>query len=238
MPLNYQNRGSYYERIVPSEEMPSPPLPPYQHTYPVQLPDGDWLLLPLLALPQGNTAIANLCINANSFALEERLSSAMADLAHPLRPDIIVGMPTLGMVLAASVAKKLGHERYVPLSYSRKFWFEDGLSIPVNSITTPSQRKAIYIDPRLIERLEDRRVLLIDDVISTGGSAAAQMFLMRKLGAEVVGIITAMRETRRWIEKLAAIDAAYPALVRSVFQCPLFRRTEGGWMPDWQTTPD
>lgn len=195
-------------------------------------------MLPLLALPEGNTAIANLCINASSFALEERLSSAMAGLARSLRPDIIVGMPTLGMVLAASVAKKLGHERYVPLSYSRKFWFEDELSIPVNSITTPLQRKAVYIDPRLIERLEGRRVLLVDDVISTGGSVAAQMALMRKLGAEVVGVVTAMRETRMWIDKLAAMDAAYPALVRSVIQCPLFRRTENGWIPDLQATYD
>jgi adenine/guanine phosphoribosyltransferase-like PRPP-binding protein len=235
--LNYQNRGSYYERIVPAVEMPVPPAPPYQHAYPV-LPDGDWLLLPLLALPDGNTAIANLCINANSFVLEERLGSAMADLARPLRPDVIVGMPTLGMVLAASVAKKLGHERYVPLSYSRKFWFEDELSMPVNSITTPLQRKAVYIDPRLIERLEGKRVLLVDDVISTGGTVAAQLALMKKLGAEVVGVITAMRETRVWVEKLATIDAAYPALVRSLIQCPLFRKSKIGWMPDCNTMPD
>jgi adenine/guanine phosphoribosyltransferase-like PRPP-binding protein len=207
MPLNYQNRGSYHERIVPAVEMLVPPSPPYQRAHRVQLPDGDWVLLPLLALPKCNTAVANLCINANSFALEERLSSAMVDLARPLRPDTIVGMPTLGMVLAASVAKKLGHERYVPLSYSRKFWFEDELSIPVNSITTPLQRKAVYIDPRLIERLEGKRVLLVDDVISTGGTVAAQLALMKKLGAEVVGVITAMRETRVWVETLAAIDA-------------------------------
>ncbi|MEJ0007579.1 MAG: hypothetical protein WDM77_14745 [Steroidobacteraceae bacterium] len=36
---------------------------------------------------------------------------------------------------AASVARKLGHRHYVPLSYSRKFWFDDGLSMPVSSIT-------------------------------------------------------------------------------------------------------
>jgi len=100
------------------------------------------------------------------------------------------------------------------------------------------QPKAIYIDPRLIERLEGRRVLLVDDVISTGGSVAAQMALMHKLGAKVVGIVTAMSESRIWVEKLAAIDAVYPALVRSVIQCPLFHKTEGGWMPDWHTTPD
>jgi adenine/guanine phosphoribosyltransferase-like PRPP-binding protein len=237
--LNYQNRGSYCERIIPAAELPSLPPPPYHDAYPVKLPDGDWALLPLLALPSDfDTAIAYLCITENSFALEERLSSAMAELARPLRADIVVGMPTLGMVLAASVGKKLGHKHYVPLSYSRKFWFEEELSVPVNSITTPVQPKIVYIDPRIIERLEGRRVLLVEDVISTGGTVAAELALMKKLGAHVVGVITAIRETRVWSAKLAAIDPAYPSLVNSPIRCPLFRRSGTGWAPDWATLPD
>jgi adenine/guanine phosphoribosyltransferase-like PRPP-binding protein len=237
--LNYQNRGSYYDRIIPAADMPVLLPPPYQDAYPVKLTDGDWALLPFLALPPDfDTAIAYLCITENSFSLEDRLSSAMAELARPLRADIVVGMPTLGMVLAASVGKKLGHQHYVPLSYSRKFWFEDELSIPVNSITTPVQPKTVYIDPRLIERLEGKRVLLVEDVISTGGTVSAELALMKKLGALVVGVVTAIRETRVWIDKLAAIDPAYPALVTSPIRCPLFRKSGPGWAPDWSTMPD
>jgi adenine/guanine phosphoribosyltransferase-like PRPP-binding protein len=195
-------------------------------------------MLPFLALPPDfKTAIAYLCITENSFDLEERLSTGMANLAQPLRPEIVVGMPTLGMVLAASVAKKLGHPHYVPLSYSRKFWFEDELSIPVNSITTPVQPKTVYIDPRLVERLEGRRVLLVEDVISTGGTVSAELALMEKLGAHVVGVVTAIRETRVWMDKLAAIDPAYPSLVTSPICCPLFRQAGDGWAPDWATLP-
>lgn len=237
--LHYQDRGSYYDRIISAAEMPVLPPPPYQDAYPVKLTDGGWALLPFLALPPDfTTAIAYLCITENSFALEDRLSTAMADLARPLQSDIVVGMPTLGMVLAASVGKKLGHEHYVPLSYSRKFWFEDELSIPVNSITTPVQPKIVYIDPRLIERLEGNRVLLVEDVISTGGTVAAELALMKKLGANVVGVITAIRETRVWVGKLAAIDPAYPSLVSSPIRCPLFRKSPAGWVPDWATMPD
>jgi adenine/guanine phosphoribosyltransferase-like PRPP-binding protein len=237
--LHYRDRGSYDDRIIPAADLPELPPPPYRDSYPLKLPDGDWALLPFLALPPAfDTAIVYLCITANSFALEDRLSSAMADLARPFRADIVVGMPTLGMVLAASVGRKLGHERYVPLSYSRKFWFEDELSTPVNSITTPVQPKTVYIDPRLIERLEGKRVLLVEDVISTGGTVAAELALMQKLGADVVGIITAIRETRVWIDKLAAIDPRYPTLVRSPIRCPLFRRSAGGWVPDASTLPD
>jgi adenine/guanine phosphoribosyltransferase-like PRPP-binding protein len=126
----------------------------------------------------------------------------------------------------------------VPLSYSRKFWFEDELSIPVNSITTPVQPKIVYIDPRLIERLEGKRVLLVEDVISTGGTIAAELALMKKIGANVVGVVTAIRETRVWADRLAAIEPAYPALVLSPIRCPLFRKSESGWVPDWSTMPD
>jgi adenine/guanine phosphoribosyltransferase-like PRPP-binding protein len=236
--LNYQNRGSYYDRIVPAAELTGRP-PPYADNYPIRLPDGDWALLPFLALPPDfSTAIAYLCITENSFALEDRLSTAMTELARPLKADVVVGMPTLGMVLAASVGKKLGHDYYVPLSYSRKFWFEDELSVPVNSITTPVQPKTVYIDPRLLERLEGRRVLLVEDVISTGGTVAAELALMKTIGAHVVGVVTAIRETRAWIDKLGAIDPSYAALVTSPIRCPLFRKTGGGWEPDWTTMPD
>ena len=237
--LHFKDRGSYYDRIVAAAEMPVLPPPPYRDSFPVKLPDGDWALLPFLALPPDfTTAIAYLCITENSFALEERLSSAMADLARPLEADVVVGMPTLGMVLAASVGKRLGHPHYVPLSYSRKFWFEDELSIPVNSITTPVQPKTVFIDPRLLERLEGKRVLLVEDVISTGGTVAAELALMKKIGADVIGVVTAIRETRVWIDKLSAIDPAYRALVTSPICCPLFRRSGDGWMPDPSTMPD
>jgi adenine/guanine phosphoribosyltransferase-like PRPP-binding protein len=237
--LHFKDRGSYYDRIVAAADMPVLPPPPYRDSFPVKLPDGDWALLPFLALPPDfTTAIAYLCITENSFALEDRLSSAMADLARPLQPDVVVGMPTLGMVLAASVGKKLGHPHYVPLSYSRKFWFEDELSIPVNSITTPVQPKTVYIDPRLLERLEGKRVLLVEDVISTGGTVAAELALMKKIGADVIGVVTAIRETRVWIDKLSAIDPHYRALVGSPIRCPLFRKSGDGWMPDHSTMPD
>jgi len=238
-PLNYRDRGSYYDRIVAAADMREVAQPPHTDFFPIPLPDGDWVLLPFLPLPPDfSTAIAYLCITENSFDLEDRLSTAMAEIARPLRADVVVGMPTLGMVLAASVAKKLGHPHYVPLSYSRKFWFEDELSIPVNSITTPVQPKTVYIDPRLIERLDGKRVLLVEDVISTGGTVSAELALMKKLGAHVVGVVTAIRETRVWIDKLRAIDPSYPALVNSPLRCPLFRQTGAGWDPDWSTMPD
>ena len=212
--------------------MAAPPAAPYAHHYTFRLPDGDCVQLPLLPLPpDATTAIVSLCITENSFDLEDRLSTAMAGLARELRPDVIVGMPTLGLVLAAAVAKKLGHPYYVPLSYSRKFWFDDALSVSVNSITSPGPEKKVYLDPRLLERLEGKRVVIVDDVISTGTTILAQLALMGIIGIRVEGIVTAMQESRVWMKRLAAADPTYPQRVHSVLRSPLFTRSGAGWIP-------
>jgi len=147
-------------------------------------------------------------------------------------------MPTFGMVLAAPVAKKLGHQEYVPLGYSRKFWYQDELSEDVVSITSPGKPKQVFIDPRLLERLAGKRVLLVEDVISTGGTLAGELRLMKRIGANVVGIVTAVKETNVWQKNLAALDSAYPALVHAPLAFPLFRKTPQGWMADAATAPD
>ncbi|MBW4581264.1 MAG: hypothetical protein KME42_16975 [Tildeniella nuda ZEHNDER 1965/U140] len=230
--------GSYRERLIPAAELPCFPDPPYPAAYPCLLPDGDYLELPFLALPPNfDTAIAFLCSNQTSFEVEDRLTTYMADLIRDRQPEVVVGMPTLGMVYASIVAKKLGHDRYVPLGYSRKFWYEEALSVPVRSITSPITPKTVYIDPKLLERLDGKRVILVEDVVSTGGTLSAEIALMQKIGANVVGIVTAVKETNVWVNKLSAIDPTYPTLVTAPIRCPLFSKVAGGWIPVEGTLP-
>lgn len=234
MPLSV----GYRDRIIPAAQMSSPPQPPYRDSYAFRLPDGDWVELPLLALPpEGSTAIVSLCITENSFELEDRLSSAMTVLARGLGAEVIVGMPTLGMVLAASVARKLGHAHYVPLSYSRKFWFDEALSVPVQSITSPGVTKRVYLDPRILDRMHGRRVVIVDDVVSTGTSLLAQLALMGKARVAVAGIVTAMQETRVWIDRLRAESPGCLDRTLTVLRSPLFSRSPAGWIPDPLTLP-
>ena len=231
---------SYCEQLIPSNSAQLSALlsEPFADFYPCLLPDGDYLALPFLALPPKlDTAIAFLCSNQTSFEVEDRLTTYMADIVRDLEPEIVVGMPTLGMVYASIVARKLGHERYVPLGYSRKFWYDEALSVPVRSITSPDKPKTVYIDPKLLERLQDKRVLLVEDVISTGGTVSAELALMQKIGANVVGVVTAVQETNAWVTKLGSIQPHYPNLVRAPIKCPLFGKVEGGWMPVEGTWP-
>ena len=52
-------------------------------------------------------------------------------------PEVIVGLPTLGLALAERDARLAGHARFVACGTSRKFWYDDALSVPIRSITSP-----------------------------------------------------------------------------------------------------
>jgi adenine/guanine phosphoribosyltransferase-like PRPP-binding protein len=159
----------------------------------------------------------------------------MATQARALDAEIIVGLPTLGLAFASLVAERLGHQRYVPLGYSRKFWYDDALSEPVVSITSPEAGKLLRLDPNLQPLIRGRRVALVDDAVSTGATAVAAVRLLRKAGVEVAGMIVAMKQTNRWEAEVAALSA--PLAVRAVYGCPLFQRSDAGWMPIAETQP-
>jgi adenine/guanine phosphoribosyltransferase-like PRPP-binding protein len=155
------------------------------------------------------------------------LGVATATPAHT--PDVIVGVPTLGLPLAHAVARRLGHHRMVALGTSRKFWYDDDLAEPLSSITTPGRGKAVYLDPRMLPVLAGRRIAVVDDVISSGRSMEAVLRLMGKAGLRPVAIVAAMLQSHRWRGRLGEDDAA---LVRTPLRSPLFARTPAGtWIP-------
>ncbi len=229
--LGPEDTRLYWQVLLP--EGPPPQQPPYVSAYPVKLPDGRWLELPLRCPPSlgGRKATASLIVNQASFAVEDALIAAMAELAFPLIADVVVGLPTLGLSLARGVARKLGHKRYVALGYSRKFWYRDDLGVPVRSITSPGDEKKIYIDPGMVALIAGRRVVVVDDVISGGATAAAAIPFLKRLGAEPLALVVAMRQSRRWVPAFARLGTDWPDRVLGAFDTPLFGPVEGGWAP-------
>ncbi|QIB36342.1 phosphoribosyltransferase [Ancylobacter pratisalsi] len=208
---------------------------PHRFGYPVRLPDGRVLVLPLRALPDGTHAVASLIANQASHVVVAALADAMAHEAGELGGDVVVGLPTLGLSFAALVAERLGQRRYVPLGYSKKFWYADALSEPVSSITSPEAGKRLQLDPNLLPLIEGRRVVLVDDAISSGATALASCRLMQRAGAEVAGMVVAMKQTSRWASGMAGVLA--PERVRAVYGCPRFTLLADGWWPDEATLP-
>jgi len=192
--------------------------------------DGRRLALPIRPLADGEQALASLILNQASFAVVDALAADLATKLARFQPEIIVGLPTLGLTLASAVAQQLGHGRYAPLGMSRKFWYRDELSVPLSSITTPEQAKRLYIDPRMLPLLERRHVAVVDDVISSGASMAAAIELMAICGVEPVVLGAAMLQTDRW---KARLGVPWTQITVAVLETPLLSKgRDGGWVDE------
>lgn len=198
--------------------------------FPATLDDGRQLQLPIRPLSDKQHALASLIVNQAAFDVVDALSDDLATKLKAFEPDVIVGLPTLGLTLASEVARKLGHSRYVPLGTSRKFWYEEELSVPLSSITTPDQIKRLYIDPRMLPLLDGRRIALVDDVISSGTSIVAALNLLNARALKPVVIGAAMLQTQRWRAPLEQLGAEFAEMTRGCFTTPMLKHGEnGGW---------
>lgn len=222
---------AYWQALLPCWPTGPEAEPPFRYGFPVRLPDGRALVLPIRELPDGEGAVASLIANQASLAVVGALATFMSDAARDFGAQIIVGLPTLGLALAPRVAETLGHPRYVALGYSRKFWYEDALSEPVSSITSPEAGKRIFLDPDQEALLRGRRIVVVDDAVSTGTTLAAAARLLRSRSLDLAGVVVAMKQSLRWRRTLSAVDPDLPDRVSGVFACPRFRRAEDGWIP-------
>ena len=216
----------FWQRIDPPQS--SAPEQSYADGYPAEFGDGRRLLLPIRPLADGEQALASLIINQASFEVVDALAASLAEKLAAFRPDIVVGLPTLGLTLASAVAQKLGHRRYVPLGASRKFWYQEALSVPLSSITSSEQQKRLYVDPRMLSLLSQSRVALVDDVISTGTSISAGLRLLAVCGVEPVVIGAAMLQSDRWKHGPNAIGPAWVERTIGVLRSPILKRTSDG----------
>lgn len=95
-------------------------------------------------------------------------------------PDIIVGIEARGFILGGAVALHLG-SGFVPIRKPGK--------LPADTIT---ESYTLEYGTDTIEMHTDAltagdRVLLVDDLLATGGTAAAAVKLIQSTGAELIG---------------------------------------------------
>jgi adenine/guanine phosphoribosyltransferase-like PRPP-binding protein len=199
--------------------------------YPVVLTDGSRLSLPLTPLPGGEKAVALLMSNQTDFRVERKIVERLIEPARAAAPEAVVGIPTLGLTYARPVAEAIGLPDFTALGHSRKFWYDDALSEPVISSTSPDHSKRIYLDPALLGRVRRRRVVVVDDVLNTGATMGSAINLLHKAQANVVAILVVLTEGWEWHGRLAGIDAALPGRVHALGHIPLFARHGTGWSP-------
>ncbi|MGX8773579.1 MAG: phosphoribosyltransferase family protein [Bacillota bacterium] len=107
--------------------------------------------------------------------------------------DIMLTSASKSIPLIYEMARQSGKNDYVVALKAQKVYMGEPLSADVNSITT-FERQRIYIGEDDVEKLRDRRVLIVDDVISTGQSLSALERLAEKAGGNIVGKMAVLAE--------------------------------------------
>lgn len=97
--------------------------------------------------------------------------------------DVILTAESKGIPLAYEMSRQLGVP-YVVGRKSVKLYMTDPISVTVKSITTAVQQ-TLYLSKEKAEMLEGKRVLVLDDVISTGESLKALEELVERAGGTV-----------------------------------------------------
>ena len=139
--------------------------------------------LPVLSLPSGvRIAFFNLHGNQD---LTEYCGKKLAERIFVKAPEVLITAESKGLQLTHVVARELNQKFYVVARKSVKLYMQDGISSTVKSITTGGEQ-TLYLSAHDAALLKDRRVGIVDDVISTGGSLKGLEALVEKAGGRVV----------------------------------------------------
>ena len=136
--------------------------------------------LPILNVTDKLAIAGFIMLGDPDLTLEELAKKIPADT------DIILTAETKGIPLAADLARELGMPRYIVARKSVKAYMENAIWVEDISITTKGVQN-LCLDGVDVDRIKGKNVLLLDDVISTGGSMKALRELTEKAGGKVVG---------------------------------------------------
>ena len=180
------------------------------------------LSLPIVEL-SSDLGVALLISVDHGVRFSEQAGRDLAEKLRSLEVEVIVSVATMGIPLAIETSRCLGIDDYLILHKTRKIHLANGYSHVVKSITTENEQR-LFLDRARAHIISDKRVAVIDDVISTGGSMAAAVNLVREVGGSPVALGCMATEGTGWKEELGD-DVE---LVVSLGAMPLFRRTTDG----------
>lgn len=157
-------------------------------------------------------------------AIRNAVIDGLAEVSGQFEPfDAVSGVATAGIAHGALLAQKLG----LPFSYVRSRPKEHG--------------RQNQIEGRV---LEGQRILVVEDLISTGGSSIAAVEALRSAGCEVAGVVAIFEylfdEARRSFEQASCRYATltnYEELIRAAESKGLFKKDEIELLRSWHIAP-
>lgn len=134
-------------------------------------------------------------------------------LADPASYDYMLTAEAKGIPLIHEMARQSGAERYFLARKGPKIYMPDPVCVEDRSITTAGTQK-LYLGRDDAACIRGKRILLVDDVISTGGSIHAMEALVEMAGGTVTGRLAVLaegaaqkRDDIRYLEPLPVFNA-------------------------------
>ena len=107
--------------------------------------------------------------------------------------DYILTAEAKGIPLGHEMARQAGAKKYFLARKGPKLYMTGVFSASVQSITTEGQQ-TLYLDTADAELMKGKKILIVDDVISTGQSLLALEALVKKAGGIIAGKMAVLAE--------------------------------------------
>ena len=137
-----------------------------------------------------NLSIAGFVIFGDQ---ELTVACAAELLAKAPEYDYILTAEAKGIPLAHEMARQAGDKKYILARKGAKLYMQDVFEVTVQSITTAKEQK-LYLDGNDARLMQGKKILVVDDVISTGESLSALEVLIEKAGGIVCGRMAILAE--------------------------------------------
>ncbi len=126
---------------------------------------------------------------------DQELTVACAEELLKLAPeyDYLITAEAKGIPLIHEMARQRGDAKYMLVRKAPKLYMTGVFEVDVTSITTEKQQK-LYLDTADAEMMKGKRILIVDDVISTGNSLLAIEKLVEKAGGIICGRMAILAE--------------------------------------------
>jgi len=128
-------------------------------------------------------------------ALAELLSKALKNIDF----DVIVCAESKSIALTQELSRILNMEKYIVIRKSHKSYMSGAVYAQVKSITTDAPQ-TLWLDGEDAEYLKNRKILIFDDVISTGSTLDGLYSLLDAYKAQITANACILTEATPWTE--------------------------------------
>ena len=121
------------------------------------------------------------------------VACAAALLERAPEYDYLLTAEAKSIPLIHEMARQNGDETYFIARKGMKVYLTDPISVTLRSITT-QREQTLYLGSADAEKIRGKRILIVDDVISTGESLTAMETLVTEAGGIIVGKMAVLAE--------------------------------------------